>query len=458
MVRLFQVYYPVRTLVLFGGEALLVCASFLIATALVFGPDSYLVLNYEYGYYKIWGLTALCMLCAYYFDLYAVQGTGVKDEIYVRLFLALGVLSFILAGLDYFFPKYMPGKGVLLLGFLILTFLTFGWRWGFAWLARRPYFKERVFVLGSGHVATELVETIRAREDLGMEVVRWTGAIGNGSLTREELAESIRLAHRSHAVERVIVALPDRRGKLPVRELLALRVAGVRIDDAAAMLEKISGKIEVEGLSPSAMIFSEGFRINSGLLLMRRILSVSVSLAMLLCCLPLIPFIVLAIKLSSPGPVLFSQERVGRNGVAFQLYKFRTMQQDAEAACGPVWAAENDPRITRVGRFLRTTRLDEIPQLWNVLKGDMAFVGPRPERPEFVQWLNDRIPYYQLRHIIRPGITGWAQVCYRYGASVEETKQKLNYDLYYIKHMSLALDLLILFETTKTVLSARGSR
>jgi len=177
-----------------------------------------------------------------------------------------------------------------------------------------------------------------------------------------------------------------------------------------------------------------------------------------LACLPLVPFIARAIKLSSPGPLLFRQERVGRRGEVFTLLKFRTMRQDAEAQTGAVWAHKNDPRVTRVGHFLRLTRLDEIPQLWNVLRGDMGFVGPRPERPEFVQWLADSIPYYQMRHIIRPGITGWAQVRYRYGASLEESKQKLQYDLYYIKHMSLGLDLFIMFETVKTILLRRGAQ
>ncbi len=458
MVRLFQVYYPVRTLVLFVGEMLVVCASFLIATLLVVGPDSFLVLNYESGYYKIWGVTALAILCSYFFDLYTFQRPGLKGDASTRLLLALGVLSLLLGALDYFFPAYVPGHGVLLLGFVILTFFVFGWRWGFGWLVRQPYFRERVYVVGSSHAAKEVVETIRTRADLGMEVVRWTGAIGNGSLTLEELGESIRMVQQNHALERVIVGLADRRGKMPVRELLALRMAGVKIEDATSILEKISGKIEIDGLQPSVLIFADGFRTNPVFLAVRRLISIAVSLLLLLCCLPLIPFIVIAIKLTSSGPALFVQERVGRNGDSFKLFKFRTMKHNAEADTGPMWASDNDPRVTAVGRFLRASRLDEIPQLWNVLKGDMGFVGPRPERPEFVQWLNDLIPYYQVRHIIRPGITGWAQVRYRYGASVEETRQKLQYDLYYIKHMSLALDLLIMFETVKIVLLGRGAQ
>jgi sugar transferase (PEP-CTERM system associated) len=456
VVRLFQIYYPVRQLVLVIGEATLVYLSFVIATALVFGPDAYLVLNYEYGFYKVCGITAVILLCSYYFDVYAMQRPAIKGEPYVRLLLALGFVSFVLAGLEYFLPAYMPRHGVLLLGFTIVVFLVFGWRWGFSWLLRRPYFKEQVYVVGSGELTKEIVDSIRSRPELGMDVVRWTGAIDDGNLTREELATSIRSVQQNHVLRRVIIGLPDRRGRMPVRELLALRMNGIKVDDAAVLIEQISGKIEIDGLNPSNIIFSDGFRVSTALLLARRLVSIAVSLVILIVCLPLLPFIVLAIKLSSPGPVVFRQERVGRYGHPFYLYKFRTMFHNAEAETGPTWTTDNDPRITRVGRFLRITRLDEIPQLWNVLKGDMGFVGPRPERPEFVQWLNDLIPYYQLRHIIRPGITGWAQVRYQYGASVEETKQKLKYDLYYIKHMSLVLDLLILFETTRTILAARG--
>jgi len=230
------------------------------------------------------------------------------------------------------------------------------------------------------------------------------------------------------------------------------------VEEATTLLEKVSGKIELDGLHPSLMIFGEGFDIKRSVTIARRLISIVIAMAALLLLLPFIPLLALAVKLSSPGPVLFCQKRVGRRGEIFTLYKFRTMQQDAEAATGAVWAQKDDPRVTSIGRFLRKTRLDEIPQLWNVLKGDMGFVGPRPERPEFVQFLTEQIPYYNLRHIIRPGVTGWAQVRYQYGATLEETKEKLEYDLYYIKHMSVALDFLIVFETLKTILLRRGAQ
>jgi sugar transferase (PEP-CTERM system associated) len=245
---------------------------------------------------------------------------------------------------------------------------------------------------------------------------------------------------------------------MPVRELLDLRLSGIKVEDAAAIMEKITGKIEVDSLNPSWLIFSDGFRSNPAFMFARRVVSLTVSLMCLLVFLPFLPLIALLIKFTSRGPVFYRQERVGKNGKVFTCYKLRTMRDDAEVGKGPTWAGDDDPRITSVGRWLRYLRLDEVPQLWNVLRGDMGFVGPRPERPEFVEWLNREIPYYHLRHIIRPGITGWAQVRYQYGASLEEAKEKLKYDLYYIKNISLSLDLLIFAESVKTILLGRGSR
>jgi exopolysaccharide biosynthesis polyprenyl glycosylphosphotransferase len=251
--------------------------------------------------------------------------------------------------------------------------------------------------------------------------------------------------------------MEDRREAMPVRELLNLRLCGVVIENSNALLERLSDKLPLDGLNPSTLIFAEGFDMSAAQRLFRRLLSLAVALTAIVICLPFIPFIILAVRLSSPGPVFFSQTRVGLRGHLFTLYKFRTMRMDAEAN-GAVWATKDDSRVTAIGRFMRRTRVDEIPQLWNVLRGDMAFVGPRPERPEFVQWLSSEIPYYDLRHMIRPGLTGWAQVRYRYGASLEETRRKLEYDLYYVKHLSIGLDLLILFETIKTIILRRGSQ
>jgi exopolysaccharide biosynthesis polyprenyl glycosylphosphotransferase len=232
----------------------------------------------------------------------------------------------------------------------------------------------------------------------------------------------------------------------------------VKVEEATSWLEKIYGRIEVENLNPSWLIFAEGLRFSTAFRLLRRVLNFSVALIVLLFSVPLLPFILLAVKLGSPGPALYRQQRVGRGGKIFYCYKFRTMRQDAEADTGATWATDDDPRITRVGKFLRASRLDEIPQLWCVLKGDMHFVGPRPERPEFVDWLTKEIPYYYVRQMVRPGITGWAQVQYKYGNTLDDAREKLQYDLFYIKNASIGLDMLIMFETIKIVLLGRGAK
>jgi exopolysaccharide biosynthesis polyprenyl glycosylphosphotransferase len=250
----------------------------------------------------------------------------------------------------------------------------------------------------------------------------------------------------------------ERRGKLPLGQLLTLKSHGVHVQDATDVYEAVTGKVPIDSLRLGWLLFSPGFHVSRFLLFYKRLASMVISISGLLLSLPLIPFVALAIKLSSQGPVFYKQHRVGRDGEVFDCYKFRTMRADAEADSGPTWAGDDDPRITPVGRFLRLSRLDEIPQLWNVMKGDMSLVGPRPERPEFVDRLNHQIPHYSLRHTIRPGITGWAQIRYKYAASIEDAKEKLCYDLFYIKNMSPGLDSLIFLHTIKTILLARGAR
>jgi sugar transferase (PEP-CTERM system associated) len=299
---------------------------------------------------------------------------------------------------------------------------------------------------------------LRKRRDAGMEVIP-PHSLGFPLEENPEsfAAELQALSTLKTRVDRVIVAIEERRGSMPLHELLDLRYQGLLIDDSKVLVERLEGKLPLEGLTPSSLIFTDGFEIGAGKLLVRRFVSFGVSLTGLILCLPIIPIVMILVRLTSPGPIFFKQVRVGRHGRTFEVIKFRTMREDAESDAA-IWATENDPRITPLGRFLRSSRLDEIPQLWNVLKGEMSFVGPRPERPEFVEWLKREIPFYELRHMIRPGITGWAQVRYHYGASLEEARRKLEYDLYYVKHLSLGLDLLIMFETIKTIMLRRGAR
>ena len=457
MIRLFNVYYPIRTLVLLAGEALIVCCSFLLGMALRHHDDLYVTLNYEGGYFKILLVTMVVLVFSHGFDLYDPTHFDEKGELYFRLLLVPGLVALILAGVSYLFPAFLPGNNSALAGLVILTLALFGWRALYGWLVQQPYFRERVYVLGAGERAQRLVNGLRRRSELGIEVVGWRENL-EGAATRDALASHLMEHIYQHKVHRVIVAMPDRRGTLPVNELLQLRLKGIKVEEAATWLERISGRIEVEQLYPSWLIFAEGFRFSAGFMAVRRLLSILVSAILLLIVLPLIPFVILAIKLDSPGPVLYRQKRMGRGGATFYCYKFRTMRRDAEADTGPTWADNDDPRITRIGKVLRISRLDEIPQVWCVLKGDMAFVGPRPERPEFVEWLTKEIPYYPVRHAVRPGITGWAQIRYKYGNTLEDAKEKLQYDLFYIKNGSIGLDLLIMFQTVKIVMLGRGAK
>jgi len=465
LIRLFNVYIPVRTLILLIGEALITSSSFLLGVVLVRQQDTYIALFYEHGFYKILLFTVLVLLCSHWFDLYDTAPLNTKGELYFRLLMVPGLLALILAVVASIKPEYLLGVGPSdvgrygpsEIGLVILTVALFGWRFGFTWLIQLPILVERVYVLGTGERAQRVVLGLRQNPELGVEIASWTGKI-EGAITRESVgAHLIEVVHKQK-VHRVILAMAERRDTIPMPELLRLRMQGVKVQEATSWLERISGKIEVENLSPSWLVLGEGFRRSTAFTMVRRELSVVFSLIGLILALPLIPFIMLAIRLDSKGPVLYTQPRVGKNGRLFKLAKFRTMRQDAEAANGPQWAVDNDPRVTRVGKFLRSLRLDKIPQLWCVLRGDMALVGPRPEHPEFVEWLSKEIPYYGVRHAMRPGLTGWAQIKYKHVSTVEDAREELQYDLFYIKNASIGLDLLIMVLTVKTVLLRRGAQ
>jgi sugar transferase (PEP-CTERM system associated) len=258
-------------------------------------------------------------------------------------------------------------------------------------------------------------------------------------------------------VDIVVVALEDRRKALPIDDLLQCRLEGVAVIEQESLYERITGKIAVEALRPSYLIFNEGFARHPWADLTKRAFDLGLGIVILALAWPLMIATAIAVRLDSPGPILFTQERVGRDGRNFVLLKFRSMRADAEKSTGPVWATQDDPRITRVGRFIRKTRLDELPQLVNVIAGHMSIVGPRPEREHFVADLAQKIPYFRQRHVVKPGLTGWAQINYRYGASFEDAVQKLQYDLYYIKNQSLLFDLSIVFNTIKIVLLRKGT-
>ena len=465
VVKLLHAYFPTRKLLLVATETVLIFSAMIAAVFLRFGPDAELTLNYQEGFLKVAFVCVVCILAMYYFDLYDSLVLNNPSEVKARLIEVLGVICLILSTFYYLYPPAQLGRGIFVVGIIFIGACLAVSREFFFVLNRSSWFAHRAVLLGGGPLAKSLAAEVKKRPELGIRLVGYidlalgadSGGNLNGLKNLGTLDDLLELVDRER-VQRIIVAIKDRRNSMPVRELLDLRLKGMQVEDGGRVLERISGKIEVDQLNPSWLIFADGFRLKPGILALQRLVGIVVSILLLLIVLPVIPLVVILIKATSPGPVLYKQKRIGKDGVVFNCYKFRTMRNDAEADTGPTWASDSDPRITSVGRFLRIVRLDEIPQLWNVLRGDMNFVGPRPERPEFDRWLKSEIPYYHLRQIVRPGITGWAQISCSYGASVEQAKEKMRYDLYYIKNISFSLDLLVIFETIKTVLFGRGAR
>jgi sugar transferase (PEP-CTERM system associated) len=326
------------------------------------------------------------------------------------------------------------------------------------------HFRVKVLIIGTGVEAKKLTRELLHNKSLGYEVKGFIdedpAKLGMSIVNPKVIGtlDQLPAIVEHEGIDKVVVALPDRRGKLPLGALLACKLRGVDVEEETTFYEKISGKVLLENLRPSWIIFSRGFAITpllGGLKRLADILLVSISLPLTAL---LMPVIAMLIKLDSRGSVFFTQQRVGQNGKLFTLVKFRSMRADAEVDTGPVFAGENDSRITRVGKLLRKTHLDELPQLLNVLRGDMSFVGPRPERPFFVDQLEKEIPYYTQRLSVKPGITGWAQVNYHYASTTEDAIEKLQLELYYIKNMSLLLDLFIILKTVKIAVLGTGAQ
>jgi sugar transferase (PEP-CTERM system associated) len=368
-----------------------------------------------------------------------------------------------LAVFYYLDPDLGFGRGIAALAAPLIVALTFGWRLLMLQDPNSLGKPERILIMGTGPTGISLARDILARPELQLKVVGFLDERGENigmSLVNPGIigaAADVESIVQQEQIDHVVISLMERRGRMPVRQLLHLKFAGVRVEDAHSFYERMTGRIIHERLSPSWLILSDGFRKSTMLVWIKRLIDVVISLVSLILCLPLFAVVSLAILLESGSPILFRQQRTGLRGRSFEMLKFRSMFNNAEDA-GPQWASDGDNRITLVGKWIRKFRIDELPQAINVLRGEMSIVGPRPERPEFVSMLEEQIPFYGLRHSVRPGITGWAQVKYQYGASVEETKTKLEFDLFYIKHLSVMLDLAVLFETIKVMISGRGAK
>ncbi len=463
MLKIFKQYYPIRNIIFYIIEFLLICSSVLFSSWILLGHDA--LISDQWIIFKIFLITIPCQICMYYNDLYNLQITNSYSELSIRLFQALGIASIFLAGVYFLFPGVIIGEGiyVVTIGFSILLIAV--WRLVYTIILNREMFNERIILLGSSKLAQDIIKEINENIDCGYTIAmviteddvsnetfeKYSGKIicGKDYSNLCEIANELK-------IRKIIVAIRQRRGAFPSKELLKCRVDGIDILRGNTFYEMLTGKLIVEAINPAWLIFSKGFKKSARTQFLKRTVDLVFSFSLLTILLPLIIITAILIKLDSRGPVIFSQERVGEKRKKYMVHKFRSMIEDAEKYSGPVWASDNDDRITRVGRVIRKLRIDEIPQLWNVLKGEMSFVGPRPEREFFVEQLEEQIPYYGERFTVKPGITGWAQVSYGYGASVDDAVEKLNYELFYTKNFSIFMDLMIVMRTIKTVIFGKG--
>jgi len=479
MVNLAEQMIPRRKLLLLLSENALFMLVILIGTTApplssrscwLFEPSHELLR----GLATSFAIAIFCQTALNYNDLYDWKVSQNRADLANRLvhsygyaLVILGVVALV-AGQLFFLPglndiNQETWKLILLVG--VGFGLVFVLRHLFHWLFYKWRFGERVIVIGSSPEALHLSRMLQNNPLAGFEVCGRIEESGQPSLATDNddapvLGEldGLHQTCRAEGISRVVVSLKERRGQFPVETLLKCRMDGVIIEEREAMYERLTGKLAVESMRPSYLIYGRGFAKDPVTLALKRALDVIASLTGLILSLPIILITITLIKLTSRGPILFVQERVGEDGETFRLIKFRTMCPNAEAESGPVWAQENDARVTPIGKFLRTTRIDEIPQFLNILAGKMSFVGPRPERPHFVEQLEAKIPFYPLRHTVKPGLTGWAQVRHPYGASTEDAQEKLRYELYYIKNMSLLFDLSIMLRTIAVILRGTGAR
>lgn len=462
MIRLFNQYFPVRKILFFAGE----CGFITLAVVLgliVHGEYQHYAINLPVLFLKIAVIILVYQVSLFFSDFYSFGASWSYRKLIFRLITSLVIAFFILLiiyNLDG--EKHFTNR-VLTTIFIFALTLLLPWRIFYNWLIRIDKYKKQVLILGSGKLARDIAYEILKERELSMFVLGFISSdpklkgqsIVNPKVigTTQEFSSIV----SEQKIDKIIVAMEERRGTIPLDDLLSCKSSGIKIEDGVSFFEKVTNKLLVEYINPSDLIFCDGFKLSYSSMFLKRAFDIILALLGLLIASPLFIVASLLIKLESKGPVIFKQERVGRNNRSFKIYKFRSMSHDAEKKTGPTMTFENDHRITRIGKVIRKTRLDELPQLWNILKGDMSFVGPRPERPVFVEKFVKHIPYYAQRFAIRPGLTGWAQIRCPYASTIEQTLEKLRYELYYLKNFSLLFDLTIILRTIKVVLFAKGS-
>jgi sugar transferase (PEP-CTERM system associated) len=455
---------PYKSLYLIAGDVIVAAASLLTGFMVRFGPAAGRAELARRSFATFFLVVFVLVVCSYIFEDYNLVRRRSNKEMLADILIAVCV-SFVTLSMSYFIiPRLIIGRGLLALSLAVFVIYQFLWHMLFVIIQYHPSFAERVLVFGTGEAAKNIGDFIRSSNNGFSHVLAGYVAAENGSepvAVPGELivgrVDDLPAVARREKVSQIVVSLQERRGNSSLRHvLLNCKLQGVKIIDAPTFFEPLTGKLMIENMDMNWLIYSDGFRRTPLYAAVKRTIDVLLSFVGIVVSLPFFPLIAALIKLDSPGPVFFTQTRVGQGEENFTLYKFRTMSENCEQETGAVWAQENDPRIRSIGRFLRKWRIDELPQLYNVIKGDMSFVGPRPERPEFVTELDWQIPFYAKRHFIKPGITGWAQVQYPYGSSVEDAYEKLRYDLYYFKNMSLFQDIKIILKTFRVVIFGRG--
>ncbi len=464
MITLFRQYYPIRNILFVIAESVFIFTSLFVAVTL-FNPGFHFVEG-DYICFNIIIITLVCQVCIYFTDLYDMKNSISLKILGVKLVQSLIMASIFLGILYISFPELIIEPKIFVFGVTLMGALIFLIRILYSWVLKEGFFNQRIMILGSGELATKIIAEINERKDCGYEISymvqnqtpkKFLDNSGMPVISKMDYSNICEIA-KEMGIRTIVVAIEEKRGHFPSAELLRCRIDGCEILDGNSFYEMLSGKLVVDQLYPSWLIFSNGFRKSIIKTILKRTLDIAMSLVMLIVFLPLMILVALIIKIDSRGPVFYSQERVGQKHKTYNIYKFRSMIDNAEKTCGPIYACEDDYRVTRVGYYLRKLRIDEMPQLWNVLKGEMSFVGPRPERGVFVREYEKQIPYYLERFSIKPGITGWAQICFRYGADAEDTLEKLNYDLFYIKNMSILMDIMIIMKTIKIVIFGTGAR
>lgn len=461
------------------GEAVVMALGAVLAVYFRLGGAAELF-TWKYSWYRILVVPVVLQVTFFYFDLYNFRVVRPFIWTVTKVVQAMTIGTMSLAVVYYLLPWLLLGRGVTLLSFLLITCLVLVWRTGYGWALRNRLLSTRVIFLGAGALADSILEELCARSDNIYNLVCLIDLNnGRNRATDQAPAEPSLLEYwsrlfradyrresdellglvRYYRADIIVVAMDEKRGRMPLEDMLRCRMSGVPVVAGEDFFENIAGRVLSDHLRPSWMVFSpSGFNFGGIRQLVKRAFDLLVSGAGLVFSAPLALVTAVAVAVDSRGPIIFRQTRVGQHGENFTMLKFRSMVAEAEEKTGPVWAQEGDPRTTRVGRMIRKLRLDEIPQMWNVFKGDMSFVGPRPERPHFVEQLKERLPFYNERHNVKPGITGWAQICFPYGSSQAAAMEKLNYDLYYIKHSSIGMDVTILIQTVKILLFGGGGR